>query len=153
MWKYNLDLWPWKKISILHSSWLSVVQSCKILDIMVQSHPAYNVFLLCDNTTLTSDPWPSTIDIFLSLYWSIVSSCKILELTLHSESCLQHFPTTMYVTKRLWPLTLKNDRHLSLIMVINCTKLYDPGAYGSFCILPTRFSYYVSIQPLPFTND
>ena len=38
--------------------------------------------------------------------------------------------------------------NFSLIMVINCPKLYNPEAYGSFCIPPTTFSFYVTIQPL-----
>ena len=40
-----------------------------------------------------------------------------------------------------WPLTLKNNRILPLIMVIKYTKLYDSRAYGSVSILPTRFFY------------
>jgi hypothetical protein len=39
-----------------------------------------------------------------------------------------------------WPLTLKNNRVLPLMMVINCTRLYDPGAYSLVVILLTRFS-------------
>ena len=29
---------------------------------------------------------------------------------------------------------------------LNCIKLYNPGAFGSVCILPTTFSYYVTIR-------
>jgi hypothetical protein len=39
---------------------------------------------------------------------------------------------------RPWPLTLKNNRALPLIMVIKCTQLYDPYSYRSVSILPTR---------------
>ena len=67
------------------------------------------------------------------------------------------YPVTFfyYVTIRFDLLhpTLKNNRHLSLIMLINWTKLYDPGAFGSVCILPTTFSYYVTIRLWPKTSD
>ena len=67
------------------------------------------------------------------------------------------YPVTFfyYVTIRFDLLhpTLKNNRHLSLIMLINCIKLYDPGAFGSVCILPTTFSYYVTIRLWPKTSD
>jgi hypothetical protein len=41
-----------------------------------------------------------------------------------------------------WPLTLTNNMLFFLIMVhvIKCTKLYDPEAWDSVSILPTRFS-------------
>ena len=38
-------------------------------------------------------------------------------------------------------LTLKNNKVPPLTMMIKCTKLYDPEAYGSVSILPTRFFY------------
>ena len=50
-----------------------------------------------------------------------------------------------------WPLTLNNNRHLPLIMLTNCTKLYD----GSVCTLPTMspatISYHVTMGPWPLT--
>ena len=66
-------------------------------------YPAYNVFLLCDNTTLTFDqrPW-KRISIFLSSWWSIVPSSMIMELTDHCVSSLQQFPT-------MWQMTLTFD--------------------------------------------
>ena len=71
---------------------------------------AYNLFLLCDNTTLTFDhrPW-KTIGIFLSSWLSIVLSCMILELTVNSVSCLQCFPTMWQYDLDLWPSTLKKQ--------------------------------------------
>ena len=70
-----------------------------------------------------------------------------MELMVQPVSCLQcilsRFPTMWRYNLDLWPSTLKNDRHLPLFTVINCTKLYDPGANGWFSILPTTFSYYV----------
>jgi hypothetical protein len=38
----------------------------------------------------------------------------------------------------LRPLTLKNNRVLPVMMVMKYTKLYDPKAYCSVSILPTR---------------
>ena len=74
-----------------------------------------------------------------------------------SVSCLQDilslFPTMWKYDLDLWPPALQNFKHLPLIMVINCIKLYDPGAYGSFSILPTTFSYYGTIRPWPLTSD
>ena len=63
------------------------------------------------------------------------------------------YPVTFsyYVTIQLWPLILKNQKHFSLIVVIYCIMLYDPGAYGLFCILSTTFCYYVTIRPWPLT--
>ena len=76
-----------------------------------------------------------------------------------SVSCLQRilsrFPTTcmwQYDLELRSP-TLKNDKYHPFIMMINCTDLYDPGAYGSFCILPTIFFYYVTVRPWPLTID
>ena len=63
------------------------------------------------------------------------------------------FPTLRQYDLDLWPPNLKNNRHIPLIMVINCIKLYDPGGCGSFCILPTTFSYYVTIRPWPLTLE
>ena len=100
-------------------------------------YSAYNVFLLRDKTTFDQQLW-KTIIIFLSSWWSIVPSCMIMELKVHSVSCLQYYPTMWQYDLDRWPTTLKNNWHLPLNMVINCTKLYDPGAInGSFCILPT----------------
>jgi hypothetical protein len=45
---------------------------------------------------------------------------------------------------------MKNKRVLPLIIAINCTKLYDPGAYGSVYILPTKFSYYIMPRLWPW---
>ena len=70
-----------------------------------------------------------------------------------SGSYLQHFPKMWQYELDLWPPNLKNNRHLSLIMLINCTMLWDPGTNGSVCILPTTFSYYVTIRPWPWTSD
>ena len=50
----TFDLKSWKTICIFLSSWWSVVPSCMILDLMVHSVFAYNIFLLCDNTPLIS---------------------------------------------------------------------------------------------------
>jgi hypothetical protein len=44
--------------------------------------------------------------------------------------------------------TLKNNRVLSFMTVI---KLYNPWAYGSVSILPTRFFYEVMLQLWPLT--
>ena len=60
-----------------------------------------------------------------------------------------------YVTIQSWLLTSDFEKYwdLPLIMVfINCNKLYDPGAYGLFCILP-MISYYVTIRPWRLTSD
>ena len=56
---------------------------------------------------------------------------------------------------RLWPLTLtlKNNRVILLMMVINYTKLHDSRAYGSVSILPTRFSYLVMLRLWPLTLE
>ena len=55
-------------------------------------------------------------------------------ITVRSVSRLQRFLNTWHYELDLWPTTLKNNRDLPLTMVINYTKLYDPGTYGSFCI-------------------
>ena len=85
-------------------------------------------------------PWPwITLGIFLFSWWSIDSAYKA-----QSVSCLQRIQSRF--------LSMWQYQHLPLIMVINCTKLYDPGVYSSLCILPT-FSYYVTIRPWPLTTD
>ena len=94
-----------------------------------------------------------SIGIFLLSWWSVVPSCNIMKLSVQSVSWLQRFPTMWQYNLDLWPLILKNNTHLPLIMVINCTKLYDHGAYGSFCILPKPFSFYVTIRPWSLTSD
>ena len=53
----------------------------------------------------------------------------------------------------LWSPTLVNNKYLTLIIVINCTKMFDPGSHSSTCILPTMFFYYVTISPWPLTTD
>ena len=101
------------------------------------------------------DLWPwIRICIFLLSWWHIVSFYKILELLIQSVSCLQHilscFPTMWQFDLDLWPPTIKITKLLPLIMVINCTKLYDSGAWTvSFCPLPTKCPYYVMIRPWP----
>jgi uncharacterized membrane protein len=50
-------------------------------------------------------------------------------------------------------MTLTNKKLLFLIMVIKSTKLYDPEAYGSVSILPTRFFYQVILRPLTLKNN
>ena len=65
---------------------------------------------------------------------------RILELSVQSVSW-PNFTTMWQYNLDLWPPTLINNKHLTLIKVINCTKLYDPGSYGSVCISPTMFSY------------
>ena len=69
----------------------------------------------------------------------------------YGSFCIPSTSFSYYVTN--WPFTpdLEKQWHIPLIMVVNCTRLYDPGAYGSFCILPTTFSYFVTIRPWPLT--
>lgn len=38
------------------------------------------------------------------------------------------------------------DRHFPLIMVIKCTKLWDPSSNTLVCILPTMFSYQLILR-------
>ena len=115
-------------------------------------------YRLSDNTTLTFDHrrWKSR-GIFIFSCWSIVPSCKIMEVMVQSVSSLQcvlpRFPTMWQYNLDLWPTILKIDNLLSSIIVINCIKLFDPGAYCSFVILPTTFSNYVKIWPWPLTTD
>ena len=144
-------------INIFLLSWRSIAPRCKISWCFRFSLSVYNVsckvFLPWNKTTLNFDLRPSkTIEHLFSSWWSIVPSCMILELMLHSVSCLQRFPTMWQYNLDHWPPILKNDRHLPLFTVINCTMLYDPGAYGSFGILPTTFSYYVTIRAWPLTS-
>jgi hypothetical protein len=60
-------------------------------------------------------------------------------ITFCTISCLQDFTIKWWYDLTLWPLTLKNDRLLFLIIAIKSTKLYDPEVYCSVSILPTRF--------------
>jgi hypothetical protein len=52
-------------------------------------------------------------------------------------------------------LTLKNNSALPLMMVIKCTKLYDPRVCCSASILPIRFfsKYLVMLQQWPLTPN
>ena len=86
---------------------------------------AYNVFLLCDNLTLTIDNrrW-KPIGIFRSSWWIIVTSCNILKLMVQSVSCLQcTLPRFPSVTIRPWPLTYDLGIFLSSwwSFVLSCT--------------------------------
>ena len=88
---------------------------------------AYNVFLLCDNLTLTIDNrrW-KPIGIFRSSWWIIVTSCNILKLMVQSVSCLQcTLPRFPSVTIRPWPLTYDLGIFLSSwwSFVLSCTFL------------------------------
>ena len=66
----------------------------------------------------------------------VINSIKLQDPGAFCSVCIlpTMYPVTCsyYVTIWPWPLTLINNWHLPLIMVINFTKLYDPGAYGSF---------------------
>ena len=77
---YDLDLEKPEASSSCYGDQLC--QVVRFLSLRFILYPAYNVFLLRDNTTLTFDlrPW-KTIGIFLASCWSNVPSCKILELT------------------------------------------------------------------------
>ena len=140
MWYYDFDLWPWITIGIFLSCW----SSCNILEISVQSVSCLQRILLRFPTmwqydielwppTLKNDkhipliivtirPWPpmlKTMGIFLSSCWLNVPSCMILELMVQSESCYnvsRHVFLLLYVIIRPWPLTLKNNRHLSQVV-------------------------------------
>ena len=96
-------------------------------------------------------PW-KTIRFLLSRWWSSVPSCMTLKHTVQSLSCLQGFSTKWCYSLDLSPLTLKNNRVPPILMVIKCTKLYDPEAYGSVSIPPTSFStkwcYSLDLWPL-----
>ena len=138
-------LWPWH-MSLINNRHLPliVVINCTMLydrgAFWFSLYPAYNVschvFLLCDNTTLTFNHrlW-KTIRIFLSSCWSIVPSCMIVEQMVQYVSSLKfilpRFPTMWKFNLDLWPTILNNKMRLPRIMVINCTELYDPGAYRS----------------------
>ena len=140
MWQFILEfvLRAWKIYNHLSLIVMIILPSCRILELMDKwwsLYSAYNVschvFLLCDNSTFSLGPgsW-KTKDISLLSLWSIVPCCIFLEPTVHFSSCLQRillrFPTFwQYVVLELWPPTLKNYKHISLITVINCTKLYD----------------------------
>ena len=97
-------------------------------------------------------PWPRSVTSNNNrhLPLSVVINCT-KRFDSGAASCLQRilprFPTLWQYNFDLWPLILKNKRHFPLIMVNTCRKEYDPGAYGSFCILPTTFSYNVTIRP------
>ena len=134
---------PWKYCKVSHTT-----LSCKILDLMVQSVSCLQCFSTMCQYHLDLWPWKTTV-IIHSSWWSI-ASCKILEITLHSVSCLHHFPTMWQ--EDLWPLTSLKKRHIPLVMVINCTKLYDPGAYSSFLSRLQRFTTMWQ-QPSPLTSN
>jgi hypothetical protein len=81
-------------------------------------------------------PWKA-VGIFLSSWWSNVLSCMILNLTLWSLSCQQGFNTNSCYRIDLWPLTLTKNVFF-VRSWRSCTNWYDPVAYGSVFILPTR---------------
>ena len=130
-----------------------------VLTSMVQSASSYSGLL-----GVSTWPWIK-IGIFLLSWWSNVPSCKILELSGQFVSCLQrilsHFPTMWQYHLELCPPTLKNTRHLPLIMLINCTKLYDPALMVQSvsclqCILPrfpTMWQYNLYLGPLILKNN
>ena len=129
-------LWPWP-LTLNNNRHLPLnIMVINILYQVVRSwsfrfslYPAYNV------RSFDLQPWKTC--------WSIVPSCKILELMVQFVSCLQcilpRFPAMWQYDLDLWPPTLKNNSRLPLIMIINCTKFYDPEAHGSFCILLTMY--------------
>ena len=96
--------------------------------------------------------WPPTLKNNRHLPLIMLMKCKLQDPGINDSVCIlpTMYPATFsYLTFDIW---LEN-RHLPLIMVINCIKLHVPGAYGSFCILPTTFSLCVTIQPWPLTSS
>jgi hypothetical protein len=87
--------------------------------------------------------WP------LTFFPSHHGNCMILRLTVRSLSC--PCPTRVFYWRH-WSLTFRCNRVLPLIMVIKSTKLYDPEAYGSVSILPTRifFFYWLLLRLWPW---
>jgi hypothetical protein len=97
-------------------------------------------------------PWPwQTIGCCFASWWWSVPTCMILKL----NALVSILPTCYFYEMTLWPwpLTLKSNTVLPLIMVMKCTKLYDPAAYGSVSILPTRFFYKVMLRSWLLTPD
>ena len=86
------------------------------------------------------DLWPPTLKNnrhFLSSCRSNVPPCKILDKMVQYVSCLQCIPPRFIIWQYdldLWPPTSINNRHPPHFMVINSTKLRDPGA----TVRPTR---------------
>ena len=103
-----LNVWPWIKIGIFLSSWWSVVPSFRSWSFQFSLYRAYTVschiFLLCDNTTLNFElrPWKT-------IGWSIDSGTN-------GSFCIL-LTISYYVTIRPWPLNLKNNSLLPLIML------------------------------------
>ena len=77
---------------------------------------------------------------------------RILELSFSLYPVLIYY----HVTIQPWPLTptlINNKQYLTLIIVINCTKLYDPGSYGSVCIPPTMVFFLPWPWPLTLLEN
>ena len=70
---------------------------------------------------------------------------------------LPRFPPMWQYDFDVWPPTLKKHYASFLTMLINCSRLYVPGAYDSFCILPTTFptkwQYYLDLWPATLQNN
>ena len=156
-------LCPWITIGIFLLSWWSIVPSCTILELSVQS-------VSCLQRILSRFPtmWQYDLDLWLTtlknnrhLPINADPLNRVLDLGTNGSVCILH---TMYPVRlsrfTMWQYdidlcspTLKNKRVLPLIMLMNCTKLYDPGTLGSFRILLTTFFYNVTVRPWPLITD
>ena len=131
MWQYDLDLWPPTLKNNRHFPFIMLNNWTKLCD-----PGAYESFWILPATVFTM--WQYNLDLSsttLKNYRHIpfrhadqlYKGCKIVELKVQSVFYLQcilpHFPCMSQYDLDLLPQILKNNRHLSLIMLIKCKKL------------------------------
>ena len=125
--KWYYDLRPWKTIGVFLLSWWSIVPSCKILELMVQSVSCLQRILSRFHTmwqyNCNLDIWPlsfKTNKHFVSSWWSIYQVIWFWSLWFILYPA---YNVSFYVTIRPWPskTDLENNLLLSVILLIKCT--------------------------------
>jgi hypothetical protein len=76
-----------------------------------------------------------------------------MSIIVRSLPFLQSISTGWYYDLDFLSLTLKNNTVLPLLIVTQCTKLYDLEARGSISIIPAMFFYYIMLLPRPLNSD